>query len=539
VSHVALYRKYRSQTFGDLIGQDHVVRTLLNSINGGKVAHAYLFTGPRGTGKTSTARLLATAINCEVATTGEPCNECDMCRSITAGSNLDVVEMDAASESGVDNVRERIVQVAEYRPTMGRYKVFIIDEVHDLSGKAFDALLKTIEEPPAHVVFMLATTEYTKVPATIRSRCQRFEFHRASLSDLVSRLDFVTKAEGVEAEPAALSAIARMADGGYRDALSLLEQALLVGDGKLTLEGVYEQLGLIQDEAVDGLLGAMRDQKVTDVIQQLDRIYRQGREPRSIIESMVYRISDLTRAIYGVEAGGADATGEAALHAMGAKLGPEFLSNVRRRTAELQKGVREVTLPRLWLEAELISLSVPAPRAPVQEAPRAEAPVRAATHAPTAAPTQAAPPAAAASANTASSEAPKPRVKAKTPAAPTGNAELDFAHQAWSEVVGEISAMSRAASQHMPKSQILSIEGSTVTVGFSTVMTLDWVRDKPKLVGTIHQVWDKLTPGKSWKLEFVHDQANSQPAPLEDAVVERPLEGDRLDDVGRGILGDL
>ena len=180
MSHLALYRKYRSQNFQDLVGQDHVIRTLKNAIDQGKVSQTYLFTGPRGTGKTSTARLLAKALNCTGGPSSVIPEDCPICEDITRGNCMDVIEIDAASESGVDDVREHIVQAAEYKPTYCRYKIFIIDEVHDLSSKAFDALLKTIEEPPDHIVFILATTEFHKVPATIKSRCQKFEFHRGS-----------------------------------------------------------------------------------------------------------------------------------------------------------------------------------------------------------------------------------------------------------------------------------------------------------------------------------------------------------------------
>jgi len=286
VSYLALYRKYRSQTFGDLVGQEQVVRTLQNGIVQGKVAHAFLFTGPRGTGKTSTARLLAKTLNCESGPNAEPCNECPTCRAITEGSCLDVIEMDAASQSGVDEVREKIVNVTEYRPAFCRYKIFIIDEVHDLSSKAFDALLKTIEEPPPHIVFILATTEYNKVPPTIRARCQRYEFHRASLANLIQRLEFVSQSEGVQAEGAALGAIARLADGGYRDALTLLEQAMIVGEGKITLQQVYDQLGLVGEEAVDEILFAVKENDPAKLMALFDEVYRLGRDPSAILDSL-------------------------------------------------------------------------------------------------------------------------------------------------------------------------------------------------------------------------------------------------------------
>jgi DNA polymerase-3 subunit gamma/tau len=289
---------------------------------------------------------------------------------ITSGSHPDVVEMDAASDSGVDDVRDKIVDVVSYAPMMGRYKVFIIDEVHDLSPKAFDALLKTVEEPPPHLVFILATTEFNKVPATIRSRCQKYEFHRASMKNLTDRLQYVCAQENVTAEPAAIAAIARMADGGYRDALTLLEQAIIVSDGQISVDIVYDQLGLVSEQSVDELLIAIQIGDVPKIITLLEEIIRTGRDPRSLLESMLHRLADLTRAIYQVPGDGSDATRESSLHEIAARLGKTFLIQVRTALAEAHKIIRDITLPKLWLESELIRIATEGVQPTVTPEPR-------------------------------------------------------------------------------------------------------------------------------------------------------------------------
>ena len=241
----ALYRKYRPQIFEDVVGQEHIERTIKNAIAQDKVSHAYLFTGPRGTGKTTTARLLAKALLCEKGPTAEPDGTCDDCERIAAGEHPDVYELDAASRTGVENVREEIIGRVQFAPTRGRYKVYIIDEVHMLSTAAFNALLKTLEEPPSHVVFILATTDPQKVPETIHSRCQRFDFRRISTEAMVSRLGAICTAENVEFEGEALELIAHRAEGGMRNALTSLEQLIAFGDGAVTMEVAERMLGAV------------------------------------------------------------------------------------------------------------------------------------------------------------------------------------------------------------------------------------------------------------------------------------------------------
>ncbi len=543
----SLYRKYRSQTFGDLVGQDHVVRTLQNGIASGRIAHAYLFTGPRGTGKTSSARLLAKALCCEHGPTPEPDNTCEICLSITEGSCVDVVEMDAASESGVEDVRAGILENAEYRPMVARYKVFIIDEVHDLSSKAFDALLKTIEEPPDHVVFVLATTEYSKVPPTIRSRCQKHEFHRASMGDLVARLAHVAEQEDVQAEPQALAAIARMADGGYRDGLTLLEQAMLVNDGKVTLQGVIDQLGMVPEEAVDGLLLAMKEADVPGLMELLAEIARLGRDPRSILESMLFRLQDLTRAAYKLETGPtSDGAREGALHETAARMGPETILRLRGDLAEAHKAIRDITLPRLWLESELIRLSL-APGAAPALARRPETSSEAvAARSPTPPPQR---PAREAQDPATPPMPDAPRVPEDVPLVPaaqqaqpleaveepSGDSVLDHARQLWRCVLTELPAETNIARK-LAGSTVASVAEREITVNVLRQIDYDWLMESPKRTGHIQNgILPKLAGDDSWSVRYaVGRRPMAADGPT---TVELPAEGDRLEQLAREVFG--
>jgi len=527
LAFVSLYRKYRSQTFSDLIGQNHVVKTLQNGISSGRIAHAYLFTGPRGTGKTSTARLLAKALCCEKGPIPEPCNECAICKSISDGSCVDIYEMDAASEAGVEDVRDKIVNVTEYRPMVARYKVFIIDEVHDLSGKAFDALLKTIEEPPEYIIFVLATTEFSKVPPTIRSRCQKHEFHRASLTDLTNRLAYVAKCEGVDIEAPALTAIARMADGGYRDALTVLEQVILTADGKITVSQIYDQLGLVADEVVDRILIAIREGNVPEIAKMLNEISRLGRDPRMILESMLYRLADMTRVAYNIDLGGTvDPAGDAALHETSTRLGKSNLLAIRSELSQAHKVIRDITLPRLWLESELIRISQM-----LQTAPKAAA-IQSAPAKP-ASQTQS-PQASAPSPVRPESEVESVPEAPKTPS-PSGDPELDEANRIWVEVKKVLGEQSKSMRMRLEQSRVVAVKGLRVEVHFERTMDIDWVKESPKRQAAILETARKCA-GKEWKIEYC--TAQKQNTDNGDAqTVELMAEGPRLVQTIRDVFG--
>jgi DNA polymerase-3 subunit gamma/tau len=283
--YTVLARRYRPQAFGALVGQEATAKALANAIRSNRVGHAYLFTGPRGVGKTSTARLFARALNCENGPTPEPCGACGPCRDITAGEEVDVIEIDAASHTGVDNIRELRAN-AGYLPARCRFKIYIIDEVHMLSGSSFNALLKTLEEPPAHVKFIFATTEYHKIPATVLSRCQRFDFRAIGAGTIASLLADIVAKEGRDAEPAALALVARQAAGSMRDAQSLLDQALAFTTGTLTAQAVHDLLGSGNDTLVAGLASAALSEKPDEVLRLLDTPEGMAVNPAQLLEQM-------------------------------------------------------------------------------------------------------------------------------------------------------------------------------------------------------------------------------------------------------------
>lgn len=295
MSYIALYRKYRSQSFDELMGQDQVTVTLQNSIRSGRIAHAYLFYGARGCGKTSTARLLARALNCvaQDGPTAEPCGTCRLCVGIRDGVCMDVIEMDAASETGIDDVREKIIENVQYAPGEARYKVYIIDEVHDLSAKAFDALLKTLEEPPPHVIFILATTEHHKVPITIRSRCMPYHFKRGTLQDLAQSVQRVVNLEGCTAEPEAIQAIARSAEGSWRDALSLLEQVLAYADGNVTADIVHRAIGSVGTETLARVTETLAQGDWCATLAIAAELIDSGKDVRQLLTALSGHLRDL------------------------------------------------------------------------------------------------------------------------------------------------------------------------------------------------------------------------------------------------------
>lgn len=293
MSYTALYRKFRPDNFQDVKGQEHIVTTLKNQIKADRIGHAYLFTGTRGTGKTTIAKLFAKTVNCEHPVDGGPCGECRSCKTIAAGASLNVIEIDAASNNGVDNIRE-IVDEVSFSPVEGKYKVYIIDEVHMLSIGAFNALLKTLEEPPAYVIFILATTEVHKIPITILSRCQRYDFKRIGIDTIADRLKELMQQEQVKVEEKALRYIAKTADGSMRDALSLLDQCIAFHFGEeLTYDKVLDVLGAVDTEVFGKLLVMIRNHDVTGCVGLLEEVVMQGRELTQFVTDIVWYLRNL------------------------------------------------------------------------------------------------------------------------------------------------------------------------------------------------------------------------------------------------------
>jgi DNA polymerase-3 subunit gamma/tau len=474
MASLALYRKYRPQTFEEVIGQEHVTRTLRNALQDGRIVHAYLFAGPRGTGKTTTARLLAKAVNClDEDLAARPCNRCAICQAINEGHLLDLIEIDAASNRGIDEIRE-IRERVNFRPNEARYKVYVVDEVHMLTEHAFNALLKTLEEPPPHALFVLATTDPQKVPATVLSRCQRFDFRRVPLNLIVEHLAKIARAEGVEVEPAALDLIARQATGSVRDAVSLLDQLFAFCEGRVSVRDVEAVLGSVPAAAVSGLVEALLARDVPRALRLVDDLARGGTDLAYAARSLVEHLRGLLLLRVG---------GEARLLNRAPEEVAAMQEQARRAPAEelvrwvrvFQRAVEEMKgdlLPQIPLELACVEACLGAEGAG-QAAPVAPAPAVA----PAPGPAVASAPAGPASARTSRTPgevpaareqaSPRPAPEAARPAAPGTKADAATLKAAWGRVLAEVRPHSRQVEAVLRGScEPLSIEDGVVTIGF-------------------------------------------------------------------------
>ncbi|WP_078393296.1 DNA polymerase III subunit gamma/tau [Shouchella patagoniensis] len=357
MSYQALYRVWRPQLLDDVVGQTHITKTLKNALVQQKLAHAYLFSGPRGTGKTSAAKIVAKAINCESAPTPEPCNECSACMGITAGAIVDVIEIDAASNNGVDEIRD-IRDKVKFAPSEVAYKVYIIDEVHMLSTGAFNALLKTLEEPPAHVIFILATTEPHKIPLTILSRCQRFDFKPITDKELMSRMERILKSNEQAYEDEAIKLIARAADGGMRDALSLLDQAISFSEDRVTSTDVLTITGAVSREALNTLIGALSKNNSRLALETIDETLKNGKDPKRLLEDMVLFFRDLL--LYKAAPEATDllerAEADEAFQQLSEGYSQAMLHQAIHRLSESQQEMKWALQPKIVLEMAVIKM---------------------------------------------------------------------------------------------------------------------------------------------------------------------------------------
>lgn len=361
MAHLSWYRKYRPQTFDDVVGQSHIERTLRNAVAEGTVAHAYLFTGPRGTGKTTTARILAKALNCEQGPTPTPDDTCDQCRAIADGMHPDVLELDAASRRGIDDVREQIIGRVKFAPSRGTWKVYIIDEVHMLTREAFNALLKTFEEPPPHTVFVLATTDPHKVPETIHSRCQRFDFHRLSIEDIVSRLRVIADAEHVNVPDAALTLVARHALGGMRDAITTLEQLASFGGGTIAIEDVEELLGEVDAELLFTAATLILDRDVAGAFRFVAELAEAGIDMSEFVKGLVLHFRNLFVLAAVGPSDAVDATSEhrVRLADQADRYGVDRAARILEILARLTGDLRYASDQRLAVEVALTRMARP------------------------------------------------------------------------------------------------------------------------------------------------------------------------------------
>ncbi len=444
-----LYRKYRPKTFAEVAGQEHVKAALANEVATGHVAHSYLFSGPRGVGKTSLARIFAKALNCGAAAkAGEPCGTCETCAEIAEGRALDVVEIDAASHTGVDNVREQIIENARFAPSKLGWKVFIIDEVHMLSTSAFNALLKTLEEPPARVVFVLATTELHKLPATVVSRCQRFDFRKIPAAELIARLEDLAKKEGFTAEASVLETVARLSEGCLRDAESLLSQIFALGEKKITAETAALVLPMVSSEAVDGLMTALVSRDASTTLAAWETLLASGAEPIRVVAELVERGRAAAIKLMKGENAGA---GLAATSALLERLVRAHNDMKRFDPPEL---AFELLLAE-WCAAEERVSEPPAPPAP-GGAGRSSAP-KAETKVP---------------------EVAVEPLKAEA-SLPSGNdVALATVREKWTEILTAAQKRNHGLPYMLGAAELLDCAGGTLTIGFQYAMYRDRLNDK-------------------------------------------------------------
>ncbi len=501
----ALYRRWRSRTFEEVLGQEHVTRTLRNALLSGRVAHAYLFAGPRGTGKTTVARLLAKAVNCLSEEGEKPCNQCPICQAINEGRLLDLIEIDAASNRGIDEIRDLREKVG-FRPSEARYKVYIIDESHMLTNEAFNALLKTLEEPPPHVIFVLATTEPHKIPATILSRCQRFDFRRASLGDLRRKLNRICESEGIVIEEAALELIIRSAAGSFRDAESLLDQLASYGDDEITLAQVQAVLGTVSAQAIEKLVGHLVNKDVAGGLDLINQVIGDGVDPRQFNRELVEYLRGLLLIKTGNRASLLNVTAEALaeMEDQARQLSTRALLRTVRLFNQASFDLKASLQPQLPLELAFIEATL-GEDSVAEEEPVSEAPQKAGQETPSApSPSVTAPTvlresravegtraaqAVAADASPSPPSAEDTLTEGET--LPASGVTLERVRLNWARILAEIRPHNRSAEALLRSGRAEAVEGNVVVLGFPYAFHKERV-EEPKCQALVEQVFSRV-----------------------------------------------
>ena len=517
----ALYRKWRPRTFDEVVGQEHVTHTLQNALLNGRIRHAYLFAGPRGTGKTSMGRLLAKAVNCLSSEDNKPCNQCHICQAINEGRLLDLIEIDAASNRGIDEVRG-IREKVNFRPNEARYKVYILDEAHMLTEPAFNALLKTLEEPPPHVIFVLVTTEPHKIPETIRSRCQRFDFRRIPLQDVIGHLKYIAEQEGLAVEPAALELIARSATGSMRDAESLLDQLMSYGGEGITLAQVQSVLGTVSSQAVGELVDKLVARNVAKGLDVINRVVGDGVDPRQFNRQVVEYLRELLLIKVGDDSSLVHVT-------------PETLQEMKGQAAQLS--IRElIKVVRLFNQAGLdlkasvqsqlpLELAfVDATLTPDEEKKAAPPAARSGPGTVPKLPARVAPAPSRPSPTSAPAKAVREKAREEPRIASTGlKLTLDTINSQWGRILGQVKLRNHSVEALLKSCRPLRVEGREVVLGFYYPFHKEKI-EEPKNKALVESAVSQVVEGSCHIRCVLSPKEKRQTQPVRKPV-ERPQRG--------------